>query len=535
MSTNSPRLMSAGTAFALFSAATVATFHADANEIAVVARTGTVDPRHGPNWDKRTFTSFELTTQLSMEPSVALVVATLGTDFGVFIIGPASGPRMIANTASVSQFGPQLGVTRKFRRFVSTNGTTASGIAIAALADATMSGAIVGHWYYDGSIHPVAIGGQTTGQPTCPTLAFPSEPAVSIVGSRVIGIHECPSGPSITDGTPTGLRIAARDGTDGQEGPGLGIGVGFLLDPGGSSEARLIPSHGGAAYYYASTTTGLNGIWRIDTSTNLPVAVSILGPPLGPANSPDLSFQSFNQSRIASIDSSTITFQATLQGPGVTIDNRSAIVRHKSGLNILVARAGVDGPLGPRLAGGARFYSFIAATAVRDPEQFPIVATVSADGRDSGVWIDRGLERTLVARTLVDDQFGPQLGPDVTFQQFNQFSMLLGGDVIVHAYVQGPGTSESNHAGIWRVSGAAPPTLLLRAGQLIDVDPDQGVSLRVVREFDATPAFGWGQVTSAQLDAAGFIFSRLLFEGGEQAVVRIRAGDQMAYSGFEQL
>lgn len=83
--------------------------------------------------------------------------------------------------------------------------------------------------------------------------------------------------------------------------------------------------------------------------------------------------------------------------------------------------------------------------------------------------------RRIVALSGTDGPLGPGLGPGLTFSYFGTPSVDLAGAVAFRGVLQGPGVSNANQAGIWRVRDES-PTMLIRARQpLPEISPTAAV------------------------------------------------------------
>lgn len=463
---------------------------------------------------------------------------------GVFRVGSPSGPVALAAYGQSGALGP---ADPAYMTYSSICGFASCIAPVGIGAVAFQAGAFEasGVWIHD------AMG-------NAPSLVAPALPATPVetpcvsfevgqfmpIRSNQFGFALARGRCSLSvGGSRDGLWVKDADGwhlkvlfgSDGQYGPGLGNGTTFITPT--NFDGAALTEEGGVVLV-GTTNTGFAGIWRSVAGNNQALALSSMSDGLGPGLGASITFKSFRDSIAIGVAPLTIAFVAELQGAGVTTNSRWGVFLHRNGANVAVARTGVSGSLGPGLGPADVFLNFeghIGKTSLDvNGDTVGFLAQASTNqGSVRGVWhaSTDGVSAQLLSGT--DSILGPQLGAGITFSTFSNVEYLQNGELVAEASTNEPSANQ----GLWNVSPGRLPLVLFRTGGIVDVDPGQGLSPRIIANAATqAPAFGSrGSGWPAHVADDGFAIFPVFFAGTEQetGLVRIQLRDLLFTSGME--
>jgi hypothetical protein len=267
------------------------------------------------------------------------------------------------------------------------------------------------------------------------------------------------------------LAVVAREGNAGP-GPNVGTGVNFS-----SLGGPVLNSAGAVAFGGTLTGTGVlagndGGIWSTVGGTLAVVAREGGGGP-GPNVGAGVNFSSLGSPVINA--AGEIAFRGDLTGTGVNSANDSGIWSTAGGTLTVVAREGSGAP-GLNLGlGGALFGPVINAAGE--------VAFRSRIGNsDYGIWSNTGGTLAVVALSGNVGP-GPNVGTGVNFSFLDDPSINAAGDVAFRGILTGTGVDDTNDGGLWSTAGGV-LHVVVREGELFDVDPGPGMDLRTISHID---------------------------------------------------
>lgn len=278
------------------------------------------------------------------------------------------------------------------------------------------------------------------------------------------------------------LAVVARSGSDGP-GPNVGVGVEFSL-----LDQPFINAAGEIAFLGRVTGAGVDatnntGIWT-NAGGTLSVAARTGTDGPGPNVGAGVQFSAMRDPAIN--DAGEVAFLGFLTGTGVDNTNRTGIWTNAGGALAVVARSGSDGP-GPNLGAGVEFSGFLSLLSF-EPQAFNAAgevafrALLNGTGVDStnnqGIWTNVGGTLSAVARTGSDGP-GPGLDPGVHFAFFDAPILNATGEVAFLGGLTGTGVDSTNDQGLWTNAGGS-LEVIVREGDLFDVDPTDGVDLRTI-------------------------------------------------------
>ncbi|MEM6392184.1 MAG: choice-of-anchor tandem repeat NxxGxxAF-containing protein [Planctomycetota bacterium] len=280
------------------------------------------------------------------------------------------------------------------------------------------------------------------------------------------------------DGSPNGFTTRAV-AIDGDPAPGLAAGVNY-------GTISLFPSLNTAGQIvYRSTLSGPG----IDSTNNGSIWTDVAQPPGNPSPvalfgdaAPDTTpgiIVSRSTSEATINAAGQTAFAARLIGIGVDVSNNAAIFIEggPSGPGrTLLARSGDPAPGAPL---GVNYDSF-SNLVLNESGQVAFQANLTGPGIDfsnsTGLFIaDRASGGQLIARAGED---APGTAPDVVFRDFtfsgSFFIPVLNGvgQTAFIANLTGPGVDSTNGQGIWVTDPDGLLTLVIREGDLFDVDDD---------------------------------------------------------------
>lgn len=332
-------------------------------------------------------------------------------------------------------------------------------------------------------------------------------------------------------GTPQGLQLWVRDGN-----PAPGTNSTFLMSPGGGAKFNAQGSMTLQGYTFNS---GSGGVWSGAPGTANLVAFG--GNTIPNTN---LQFDSIPLPFAITPDFRSL-FGSSLKGSGVDSTNDFAIFRGSPGQIEFIARHGDRAPGQPAnetwgnlysSLGGARLANSSGAVAFTadiktdgqftnhsasvwrgEPGSLQLVVrqgdSASAEGpgwtfgapsnpwlTDSGKIVFRsslsGSSSTIadslwigepgnLAEILRVNQQAPGTDPGVTFRGIA--AHVVGADDTVYftAFLAGPGITSANDKGVWSWNALNGYQLLLRTGDVFDLDPGVGVDARTLADINS--------------------------------------------------
>ncbi len=365
-------------------------------------------------------------------------------------------------------------------------------------------------------------------------------------------------------GAPGNLDLIAREG---DQAPGLAPGVSYsLIEP-------LVRVNGTGRVAFRGRADNTTGIWsNVGGPLDL---ITIDGAP-APGFAPGVQFNGLFD--LALNDAGTVAFDAQLAGPGITVDNDAGVWLNPGGVLQAAIREGDAAPgtapgvlLGPVSPGSVR---------INNADRVAFVASLTGAGvtgdNNSGVWAGPAAALGLVARegdaapgtapgigfedfglpvlngagetawlgvlngpgiTLANDtglwaegdgglhalalEGAPAPGTPVgvTFDEIGNPSFNSQGQVVFSAILAGLGVNITNDVGLFAARPGGETELLLRKGDLFDVDDDPvGEDLRTISQVNVIGGRGGEDGRSTPLNDAGQLAFRLQFTDGDEGV-----------------
>ncbi|MEM1110199.1 MAG: choice-of-anchor tandem repeat NxxGxxAF-containing protein [Planctomycetota bacterium] len=287
-------------------------------------------------------------------------------------------------------------------------------------------------------------------------------------GSKGLGIW-------VTDAVSGTPGLVARSG---DAAPGTGPGVSYTSS---SSFRPVLNGAGQIAFRSGLTGTGVDtsndsGIWITDAVSGTPGLVAREGDAApGTGSGGGVSYSGFNN--VVVNDAGQTAFRAGLAGAGVDTSNDSGIwvTDAVSGTPGLVAREGDAAPgVGPGVSPGVSFSGFFnpVLNGAGQAAFLGFLGGTGVDGtNDSGIWVTDAVTGTpsLIAR---EGDAAPGTDPGVSFSAFSNVILNGAGQTLIVADIVGTGVDPINETGIWATDLEGILRLVIRTGDLFDVDDD---------------------------------------------------------------
>ncbi len=224
-------------------------------------------------------------------------------------------------------------------------------------------------------------------------------------------------------------------------------------------------------------------------------------------------------------DVGQIAFRGSLTGPGVDATNDRGIWSEGSGSLNLVVR---EGDAVPDTAPGV-VYSFLGDPVLNGVGQIAFRGSLTGPGvdatNDRGIWSESSGSLGLVAREGDDV---PNMEPGVVFGDLNFSRPLLNGvgQIAFVGQLTGTGVDSTNDSGIWVTDLDGLLTLVVREGDLLDVNDDPLINdLRTISSVDLTDGLGARPTSSGGEDGRATSFNdasqlafRLGFTDGSEGI-----------------
>lgn len=237
-------------------------------------------------------------------------------------------------------------------------------------------------------------------------------------------------------------------------------------------------------------------------------------------------FSTFEGPRLNSLGQTV--FQASLTGSVVSGSNNSSIWSEGGGALHLVAR---EGSHAPGTLAGANFGGV-------DPFQTPLLngagQTAFVGGlligsgdvdssNDSGIWSEGSGSLALVAREgthAPGTPIGANFGEFSTYSTFSTLAFNSAGQAAFHTKLVtgGGGVTSSNDTGIWAVDRNGDLKLIVREGDLLDVDDGPGIELRTVMSLSMIGGAGNEGGGSSSFNDLGQLIFQVTFSDFSQGV-----------------
>ena len=287
------------------------------------------------------------------------------------------------------------------------------------------------------------------------------------------------------------LDLLAREGVTGAAGPNLGGSEVFYffynirLNAAGYTtfNANLDLGPGGVGL------ADDEGIWSNASGALTPVAREGVTGATGPNLGGSEVFYSFAFNTLN--PTGQMAFEGLLRvgTGGVTTSDDRGIWSDRSGSLAAVTREGQTGALGPGL-GGSEVFAFHTSYVLNGAGRIVFTAglevgtgAVTGDD-DTGIWSDVSGMFALVAREGVTSELGPNLGGSEVFDPLNLIQLGFN-DVGQTAFtaslrVGTGGVTTNDDEGIWATDPNGDLHMIVREGDLFDVDPTAGIDLRTI-------------------------------------------------------
>jgi hypothetical protein len=204
-----------------------------------------------------------------------------------------------------------------------------------------------------------------------------------------------------------------------------------------------------------------------------------------------------------------VAFRANLAGSGVTNANDQGIFADVTGSMTLVARTGSHAP---GVEVGANFRSF-ANPVMNDADQIVFRGLLTgAPSMDVGVWVGTPGNFSLIARSGTAAAGTPS---GTLFDTISLPSINKLGQVAFSATLVGSGVNASNGEGIWATDQSGVLRLVVRAGEIWEVQPGD---FRTISEVSLIGSSGNGNGRRSGFNDLGQIAFRALFMDGSQGL-----------------
>jgi hypothetical protein len=185
-------------------------------------------------------------------------------------------------------------------------------------------------------------------------------------------------------------------------------------------------------------------------------------------------------------------FIAWLGGTGINSTNNSGIWSEGGGSGLaLIARRGSPAP---GTESDVNFDRFFRPPVMNGSGQMAFTALLNGPGVEintnrSGIWSEGGGS----GLALVAREGSPAPGTEIGVNFISYFSEPVlnnSGQTAFSASLSGTGVDGSNNSGIWAEDLSGNLCLIVRKGDLLDVDDGPGVDFRVIRSLGVTGATG---------------------------------------------
>ncbi len=325
------------------------------------------------------------------------------------------------------------------------------------------------------------------------------------------------------------LSLVAREG-NAAAGTGPGVVFGNLAEP-------LLNTAGQTVFWGTLTGTGVDhtndvGIWSDQAGS---LSLLVRAGDTAPGTDPGVVYSSVNAPALN--NAGQTAFTAELTGPGITLSNDKGLWSEGSGSLGLVAREGdtaIDLPADV-------VYSSFGALDLNDAGRIAFAGSLTGPGvsalDNSGLWSEGSGSLSLIARQF---DAAPGTAPGVRYSTFNGVNPVLNGagQTSFMGRLSGTGVDDTNDRGIWATDPNGLLTLIVRSGDLFDVNDDPLIEdLRTIstinlatggsNAFMPTPAFNdAGQLafTLRFTDNTSGVFVAIIPEPASLVVLAVGTG-----------
>jgi len=215
-------------------------------------------------------------------------------------------------------------------------------------------------------------------------------------------------------------------------------------------------------------------------------------------------------------------FAGNIEGPGIDGTNMRGLWSGTGGSGLsLVSKQGDDAP------GTDKTFGFFASPAINPAGQSVFIAGLTGPGIDdsnnTGIWSDgAGGGRERLAR---DGDAAPGTGPGIAFSLLfpNRPVINAAGQIAFMGELTGAGVDNTNNKGFWATDPDGELHLIVRSGDLFDVDDDPLVEdLRAIESvwFEDRSGGAYGQRIS--FNDAGDLVVGLGFTDGSEGIFVIQ-------------
>ena len=204
-------------------------------------------------------------------------------------------------------------------------------------------------------------------------------------------------------------------------------------------------------------------------------------------------------------------FFAKLIGPDVDLANEGSIWSEGSGSLTMVAR---EGSHAPGTAEGVNFFNLLPGAMLNGAGRTAFAASLVGPGvnptNNRGVWSEGSASLALVART---GSPAPGTAPGVTFVSIFPGPVTNGaGQIAFTAWLIGEGVDGSNHFGVWAEDRTGTLTLIIRAGDQLEVAPGEVRTVsRLFMTSGETAISGGEDGRESNFNDAGQLAFRVIF------------------------
>jgi hypothetical protein len=212
--------------------------------------------------------------------------------------------------------------------------------------------------------------------------------------------------------------------------------------------------------------------------------------------------------------SGQMAFNGFVTGTGITANNNEGLWAGSPGSLALVAREGSAAPGIP--TGGV--YSTLGNPVLNTAGQMAFGASLTGSGiisgNNTGIWVGSTGNLALVARS---GSAAPGVAAGDVFAYFDSPVLNNAGQTAFVANLTGTGINASNNHGLWATDKEG-LKLIVREGDLFDVDPGIGVDNRTILSITFTKGSGGEDGRGLSFNDAGLLVFGLSFTDGSSGV-----------------
>lgn len=220
-------------------------------------------------------------------------------------------------------------------------------------------------------------------------------------------------------------------------------------------------------------------------------------------------------------DAGQIAFRANLVGTGVDSTNDRGIWSEGSGTLNLIAREGSPAP-GTDI--GVLFGSGFDDPLINGAGDTVFTGNLTGEGltqflNDTGMWLEKDGALDLIAQSGVTEPPGVSSSDFADFREFSTYVLNGVGQVAFVHSIGGGGVDTTNNRGIWATDPSGELVLIVRTGDLFDVNNDPSIEdLRTIKSVDLLTGSGGEDGQPTSFNDAGQLAFKLSFTDGSEGI-----------------